>query len=164
MMTNSISFVFSPALYPNTPLAGSNVFTHGSVVEIKTRNGELVVRVKDEKGEWEGYAEEKNTPTINTGMNVRAYGTINPQPDGRNMLACAWIKEVSNEEKEYCERKTRTTWETLTQTHAALSTINPFVRPAPQLVKTETTIVTDAQPKENEFISAAEIKVEREYL
>ncbi|MBM3282282.1 MAG: hypothetical protein FJY86_03000 [Candidatus Diapherotrites archaeon] len=162
-MNNPTLFVFSPALYPNTPLSGKNVFTHGNIIETKNRNGELVVRVKDEKGEWEGYAEEKKTPMLNVGTHVRAYGSINAQPDGRNMLACTWIKEISTEEKEYCERKTRHEWGALTQTNATLSTIQPHIMPAPKLVKTET-IVTHAQPKENEFISAAEFKVEREYL
>ncbi len=163
-MNNPTIFVFSPALYPNTPLTGKNVFTHGNITEIKNRNGEIVVRVKDEKGEWEGYAEEKKTQTFNVGNSVRAYGSINAQPDGRNMLSCTWIKEISTEEKEFCERKTREMWEKLTQTHSTLSTIQPHTMPAPKLVKTETTIVTHAQPKENEFISAAEFKVEREYL
>lgn len=163
-MTSGVQFVFSPALYPRSTLENKMVFAHGNVNEVKTRNGEVVLRVKDEKGEWEGFMEERNAPALNTGMVVRAYGIISAQPDGRNVLACKWIRTVDEAESEFCARQTREEWARIMEEHAELRELKPFVRPAPKLVKTELNVVQTRENEPNEFISAAEIKVEREYL
>ncbi len=163
-MTTGVLFIFSPALYPRSTLENKMVFTHGAVQELKMRNGEVVVRVKDEKGEWEGFIEEKNAPAMSEGLMVRAYGIISAQPDGRNVLACKWIKMIHDEEQQFCTRKTNETWEKLTNEHAELAELKPFVLPQPKLVKTEHTIAKPIENASAEFISAAEIKVEREYL
>ncbi|MEK6902052.1 MAG: hypothetical protein AABX02_00495, partial [archaeon] len=57
MPSDGVQFVFSPALYPQSPLSNHTVFLHGQLVEAKQRNPELIVRVKDEKGEWEAYSD-----------------------------------------------------------------------------------------------------------
>ncbi len=163
-MSTGVIFVYAPALYPDAKLSQKNVFTHGKIIEIKERPGETIVRVNDEKGEWEGYLDTQKKITLSEGMNIRAYGTISTQPDGRNMLACAWIKPTEHEENEFCQRKTRETWEKITQENPRINDAKPFVRPTPVLVKTETPIQSPAKTTANEFISAAEIKVEHEYL
>lgn len=163
-MTTGVRFVFSPALYPRSTMENKMVFVHGNVNEAKIRNGELVVRVKDEKGEWEGFMEERNAPALSEGMIVRAYGIISAQPDGRNVLACKWIRTMDEQEREFCVRQTNSEWERLTQEHAELNELKAFVRPEPKLVKTEQKVTQTRENEPNEFISAAEIKVEREYL
>ncbi len=163
-MTSGVRFVFSPALYPRSTIENKMVFAHGKLMELKTRNGEISLRVKDEKGEWEGFIEERNAPVLSENMNVRAYGIISAQPDGRNVLACKWIRMIDELEKEFCVRQTSIEWERLTQEHAGLNELKPFVRPEPKLVKTEIKTVKPAENTPNEFISAAEINVEREYL
>ncbi len=163
-MTSGVQFVFSPALYPRSTLENKIVFTHGNIQETKMRNGELVVRVKDEKGEWEGFIEERNAPALSEGQVVRAYGIISAQPDGRNVLACKWIKIIGEEESVFCTRKTNETWKKMISEHAELAELKPHVLPPPKLVKMEHPIAKPAENHPSEFISAAEIKVEREYL
>src|ERR1051325_1292752 len=101
-MTSGVLFVFSPALYPGSMLENQIVFGHGTIQELKMRNGEMGFRVKDEKGEWEGFIEERNAPALNVGESVRVYGIVSAQPDGRNVLACKWIKSVGAEEMQFC--------------------------------------------------------------
>lgn len=163
-MTTGVRFVFSPALYPRSTMENKMVFVHGNVNEAKIRNGELVVRVKDEKGEWEGFMEERNAPALSEGLFVRAYGIISAQPDGRNVLACKWIRTMDEQEREFCVKQTNVEWTRLTEEHAELNELKPFVRPEPKLVKTEQKVTQTRENEPNEFISAAEIKVEREYL
>jgi hypothetical protein len=163
-MTQGVQFVFSPATFPRSTMENKMVFCHGTIIEWKTRNGEVTFRVKDEKGEWEGFIEERKTLELSENTNVRAYGMISPQPDGRNVLACAWVKVISDEEKQFCERKTRETWEKLTQENVKLLELTPFVRPPPKLVKVEEKIPLKTGTTNVDFISAAEINVEREYL
>lgn len=163
-MTSGVQFVFSPALFPRSTMENKMVFCHGTIVEWKTRNGEITFRVKDEKGEWEGFIEGRKTRELVENTDMRAYGMISPQPDGRNVLACAWVKNIHAEEKQFCEKKTRETWEKLTREHVELAAITPFVRPLPKLVKVEEKIPPKTETANVEFISAAEINVEREYL
>ena len=163
-MSTGILFAFAPATFPRTPLENKMVFMHGIIRENKTRMNEIVFRVGDEKGEWEGYAEEKNSPALNTGATIRALGIITSQPDGRNVLACKWVKIVEADENEFAERQTRKEWEKLCTEHALLNELKPFEMPKPKMVKMEEKIIKTHDSKENEFISAAEIKVEREYL
>lgn len=163
-MSTGIIFVYAPATFPNTPLENRMAFMHGTIRESKTRMNEIVFRVQDTKGEWEGYAEEKNTPMLNTGTTIRALGIITSQPDGRNVLACKWVKIIEKEENEFAERYTQKDWEKLSQEHAILNELKPHEMPKPKMVKTEEKIIKTMQKDENEFISAAEIKVEREYL
>lgn len=163
-MSTGIIFTFAPATFPRTPLENKMVFMHGSIKESKTRMNEIVFRAMDEKGEWEGYAEEKNSPALENGITVRALGIITSQPDGRNVLACKWIKIVEPDENEFAERQTRKDWEKMCTEHATLNELKPFEMPKPKMVKTEEKIIQPQENKENEFISAAEIKVEREYL
>ena len=162
-MTPGVQFVFSFATYAQTPLVNRRVFLHGEIIHGKHRNGEMVIEVKDEKGIWEGFAEEKKGESFTEGQKVRAYGVILSQPDEKNTLSCQWIKTIETEEWEYCVRQTRKEWEVLLQTHPELETLKPFELPKPKIVKMNTqTVPKTTEP--NEFISAAEIKVEREYL
>ncbi len=160
-----VQFVFSPALYPQTPLSNHTVFLHGEIVEVKQRNQELTFRIKDEKGEWEAYG-EGDPRTFNVGEKVRAYGLIVPQPDGKMMLAAKWVKKIETEEWEYCIRSTQKEWTPLLETNQSISTLKPFELPKPrpgivQSIQTE----TKSPPKDDEdFISAHQIKVEKEYL
>lgn len=163
-MTSGVVFVFSPALFPRSTMENYFVFAHGTILEVKSRKGEVIFRVKDEKGEWEGYLEEKNAQTLVEGQVVRAYGTISPQPDGKNVLACKWIKHVNGEEKEFCEKKTLEEWENVVREHSTLNGLKPFERPTPKIVNIEHETLNVTKDEPQEFISAAEIKVEREYL
>lgn len=163
-MSTGILFAFAPATFPRTPLENRMVFMHGSIKESKTRMNEIVFRATDEKGEWEGYAEQKNAPTLESGITVRALGIITAQPDGRNVLACKWVKIVEADESEFAKRLTRKDWEKQCGDHPTLNELKPFEMPKPKMVKTEEKIIQPKENPENEFISAAEIKVEREYL
>lgn len=158
-----MKFVYAPALYPSSPLEGEDVFLHGECVETKTRNGELVVRARDEKGEWEAYGE--HAVGVTKGTPLRAYGTIAAQPDGRMMLAAKWIKPVEQDEMEYCKKKTHQEWTHLIEAKPELSTLAPFVPPKPvtKTLQVETTPPKNAQ-NDTDFVSASEIKIEREYL
>lgn len=163
-MSSGVIFIFSPALYPGSPLENKLVFAHGEIIHVKARNGEIDFRIKDEKGEWEGFIEERNAPALNAGEIVRVYGIISAQPDGRNVLACKWMKTIQEEEKQFCARKTTEEWTRVVGEHAQLNGLKPYEFPQPKIVKVEQKVVQKRESDENEFISAAEIKVEREYL
>ncbi len=162
-MHTGVTFVYSPALYPQSPLENKDVFTHGVLAETKTRNGERIIKVKDEKGEWEGFAEETKIENAQVGERVRAYGTILAQPDGKLALSIRWAKKVGEEEYAFCQKETHNEWNNLVQQHATLNVLIPYKAPAPKIIShTLNSIPAKAEP--SEFISAAEFKVEREYL
>ncbi len=160
-----VQFVFSPALYPQTPLSNHTVFLHGEIVEVKQRNQELTFRVKDAKGEWEAYA-EGDPRTFTTGEKVRAYGLIVPQPDGKMMLAAKWVKKIEADEWEYGIRSTEKEWAPLLENNPILSTLKPFELPKPRLgLVNVLQNKTKTPPKDDDdFVSAHQIKVEKEYL
>ena len=86
--------LFFPRAVPSLNAGKQNGFTHGAVQNSKW-NGEVVVRVKDEKGEWEGFTEEKNAPAMSEGLMV-CVRIISAQPDGRNVLACGLDTTTKN--------------------------------------------------------------------
>lgn len=160
-----VQFVFSPALYPQTPLSNHTAFAHGNVLETKQRNGELVIRVKDEKGEWEAYG-EGNATDFQIGETVRAYGLIVPQPDGKMMLAAKWIKKTNPDEHAYCIRHAQKEWNTIIEKNPSISTLKPFELPKPKPGQIQTPLKeTKSPPKDDEdFVSAHQLNVEKEYL
>jgi hypothetical protein len=166
MTPHSVRFTFSPALYPQTPFVNHSVFLHGEIVEIKTRQNEQIVRAKDEKGEWNAYA-ESTIALFEKGNLVRAYGIIVSQPDGNTMLAAKWIKKIEKEEYEYCQRETGVEWEKMEKENPSLKGLKPFV-PKKNIEKnppTQAENTSKVHPEtDSDFIPAAQLKIEREYL
>ncbi len=163
--------VFAPALYPNTPLEGKWVLLHGTLSQQRGRRDETIIRARDEKGEWEAYA-HYSIPLLNTGESVRAYGRIMIQPDGSVQLAAQWIKKIEMEEAEYCLRETHANWEKIIQNHAGLQTLSPAVPkpitthalPPVAMVATPYAPTPTPPAKEDDFVPASELEVEKEYV
>ncbi len=163
----TVRFVFSPALYPKTPLVNTPVFVHGILTEVRVKPNEITLKGKDEKGDWCAYVEQY-VERFEIGQRVRAYGIVSTQPDGNIMLSAKWVKTITEEEYHYCEKETTRMWETTTNEYPVILTLNVFV--APMIEKNNTAhskTKEDSPPsveEETDFIPAAQFKVEREYL
>lgn len=163
----STLFVFSPALYPHTPLINRTVFVHGTLTDVKIKPNEVILKGKDEKGEWSAYVEQY-AERFEVGQKVRAYGLIVPQPDGSVSLAAKWAKRIEDEEHGFCLHHTTQGWNGLRSEHPTIDTLKPFV-PTASKILTQPVQATIQKPKtsapeESDFVSAAQFKVEREYL
>lgn len=160
-------FVFAPALFPNTPLINRTVFVHGILTDVKIKPSEVILKGKDEKGEWSAYVEQY-AERFEVGQKVRAYGLIVPQPDGNVSLAAKWAKQIEEGEYTQCVSHTTQGWEALRKEHPTLETLKPFI-PAPTKILTTIPASAVSTPKTSpsedpDFVSAAQFKVEREYL
>ncbi len=157
-------FVFSPALYPGTPLTNTPVFTHGKIIEIMEKSGELLLKVQDEKGTWSAYTERD--AALQDEQTIRAYGLIVSQPDGNVMLAAKWVKRVEKDEYAYCEREARKEWEKLIETYPTLATLTAYTIPERKNTRNETPTRQDSRSRdeESDFIPATEFKVDKEYI
>jgi hypothetical protein len=159
-------FVFAPALFPNTPLINRPVFVHGILTDVKIKPSEVILKGKDEKGEWSAYVEQY-AERFEIGQWVRAYGLIVPQPDGNVSLAAKWAKRIEKEEYDYCTTQTMQGWEALRKEYRSMDTLQPFI-PAPTKTLTPQTIpapkTQNRSSDDPDFVSAAQFKVEREYL
>ncbi len=160
-------FVFAPALYPNTPLINRTVFVHGTLTDVKIKPSEVILKGKDEKGEWSAYVEQY-AERFEVGQHVRAYGLIVPQPDGNVSLAAKWAKRIEKEEYTHCTTQTTQGWEAMRKEHPRIDALQPYI-PAPTKILTTPPSPSVSKPKTSpsddpDFVSAAQFKVEREYL
>lgn len=157
------TFVFSPALYPQTPLINTPVFVHGLLTEVKVKPNEVILKGKDEKGEWSAYVEQY-LETFTVGQRVRAYGLIVPQPDGNVMLAAKWAKIMSEDEQAYCQKQATKEWETIVAHNPTISSLVPFVSPVSKKTNATTPTPSPRPHEEPDFIPATQFKVEHDYL
>lgn len=163
--SNPVRFVFAPALFPKTSLEGQLVFVHGKISEDKQRNGETVVKARDEKGEWEAYLEMQSNLTLEKEQKIRACGTITRQPDEKHVLAAKWIKKIDEKEYDYCMRSTQKEWEKIIQEHPSLNQLKPNqpIQSKP-FHQTESKKTIPKKEEESGFVSAHQIKIDREYV
>lgn len=153
-------FIYSPATYPRSPLAGEWVFILGKLEEKQTNGNEIRLRVRDEKGIWEGYGFALS-PELETGKKVRGYGQLKAQPDGNMQVALQWAKEINEEEMLFCEKQTQLEWEKMVVEYSVLPLLTPF---EPKLTATIQKPLSTKPPQSEEFISANELQIERDYV
>lgn len=138
---------------------------HGDIIECREGNGEVRVRAKDEKGEWEGYCPADRGMNVprEKGKYVRTYGKIVAQPDGGMKVASQWIKEIEEREWGYCVEESQKEWIRLLEKHPELDTIRPFVleRVAPKMGMEKKSPIKE---EDAEFVAASEFTVERHFV
>jgi hypothetical protein len=160
-------FVYAPALYPHTPLINRTAFVHGKLVEVKIKPNEVILKGKDEKGEWSAYVEQY-AERYEVGQSIRAYGLIAPQPDGSVSLAAKWAKTIQENEYRECERATKDAWPAIQGQNPSIEELKPFIStPSKVLYPPVNATISAPKPPASEdpdFVSASQFKVEREYL
>jgi hypothetical protein len=166
MSSHPAKFAYSTALFQSTPLLGKNVFLHGKIEFIKKRTEEIILTGEDEKGTWEAYTgniPQNLAEKFETGKNVRAYGSIISQPDGKNLLHAKWIVLVEKKEFEFAKEETKKEWEKLVREFPSLIELKPFI-PKPAEKKIQERPNPKRKEEDGDFVPANEFQVEREFV
>lgn len=137
---------------------------HGEIKEVKRRNGEVILRCADEKGEWEAYLEFSFQFNLEIGQKVRGFGIIENQPDGKVVLAARWVKKTDENELAFCVHETQKNWETVCRAHPGVGELKPYVQPISKPMPIPAFTGATQAPESNEFVPASELKIERDFV